>query len=175
MYIVQPSWLATIKIIPPGIAIVIGTKMDEPGFRFSSPKLHHRWPVTPGRIQVETERPDENCGEKVAAVLQALPWTPLAALGNNTTYVAPLMEFSSLPDEMRRCPEAPTGYQLTQRSHHFAAGQDSRTFNIRLSITREAGVMPIRNVAALDDACSPASLRLSSELAAISACTILLH
>ncbi len=80
MYIIQPAWLAKVGIIPKGIGVAIESKLDEPGFRFWSPKLPVRWYVTPSRIQVETQRADADCGELVASVFKSLPETPLIAL-----------------------------------------------------------------------------------------------
>jgi len=137
MYIVQPAWLAKIGIIPKGTEVAIGSKLDEPGFRFSSHKLRSQWIITPSRIEVATESTEEDCGAKVAAVLQALPWTPLAGLGNNAFFAAPLQEVESLPEEMRHAPKTPPGYDLTQRSFHFGASQDGRIFNLQLNITKD--------------------------------------
>jgi hypothetical protein len=137
MYIVQPAWLAKVGIIPQGIEVAIGSKLDEPGFRFLSPKLPSQWLITPSRIEVETENPEEDCGAKVAAVLAALPWTPLVALGNNAVYSAPLSELSVLPEILRSVPQVPEGYQLAQRSFHIGLSREERVTNLQLSITRE--------------------------------------
>lgn len=137
MYIVQPAWLAKVGIIPKGIAVAIASKLDEPGFRYLSNKLPFRWLVTPSRIEVETESPEADCGAKVAAVLEKLPWTPLLAIGNNALYTAPLAELEALPQEFRAGPDVPDGYQLVQRSFHFALGREERVTNLQVSITRE--------------------------------------
>lgn len=137
MYIVQPAWLTKVEIIPKGIEVAIGTKLDEPGFRFFSPKLPLRWFVTPSRIEVETESPEADCGGVIADVLAKLPWTPLIALGNNSVYVAPRSEIDTLPDELRRVPEIPGGYELAQRSFHFGLSRENRIANLQLSITSE--------------------------------------
>lgn len=137
MYIIQPAWLAKVGIIPQEIAVAIASKLDEPGFRFFAPKLPFRWFVTPSRIEVETVNPEEDCGAKVAAVLANLPWTPLIALGNNVVYVAPPSEIALLPDEMRRVPEIPGGYELAQRSFHSGLSRENRVTNLQLSIAPE--------------------------------------
>jgi hypothetical protein len=137
MYIVQPAWLSKIGIVPKGSTFGIFSKLDEPGFRFSSPKLGFSWLINPSRIEVDTENPEENCGEMVAAVLTALPHTPLVALGNNAVYWAPLSEIASLPEQLRDPPETPEGYAFTQRSFHFGLAQDGRISNLQLSITPE--------------------------------------
>ncbi len=137
MYIVQPPWLAKVNIIPQGVEVAISSKLDEPGFRFFAPKLPLRWFVTPSRIEVETESPQENCGDKVAAVLSNLPWTPLVALGNNAVYTAPLSAIDTLSEEMRRAPGVPEGYALAQRSFHFALSREKRVTHLQLSVTPE--------------------------------------
>jgi hypothetical protein len=137
MYIVQPAWLRKVEIIPSGIDVAIRSKLDEPGFQFLSSKLPFRWFVSPSRIEVETKSPTEDCGTKVAAVLRALPWTPLVALGNNSVYTAPLSEIGTLPEEMCRIPDVPGGYELAQRSFHFGLSQEKRVVNLQLSITSE--------------------------------------
>jgi hypothetical protein len=143
MYIVQPAWLARIGIIPKGVEVAIGSKLDEPGFRFFSPKLAFHWFVTPSRIEVETEDPDEDCGGIVATVLANLPWTPLLGLGNNAVYTAALSEIDALPDPIRRPPEIRGGYDLAQRSFHFGLSRENRVINLQLSITLETVEMSI--------------------------------
>ncbi len=137
MYIVQPAWLAKVGIIPQDTQVTIASKIDEPGFRFSSPKLPFRWFVSPSRVEVDTDSPEVDCGEKVEAVLRALPWTPLAALGNNTIYTASRAELDALPEEFQRVPETPAGYGLAQRGFHFAAQREQPVFNLQLSIKAE--------------------------------------
>jgi len=137
MYIVQPAWLAKVQIVPEGIEVAIASKLDEPGFRFTSPKLRSQWFVTPSRIEVQSEHPEENCGAKVAAILAALPWTPLVALGNNALYSAPLSELEVLPEPFRATPQVPEHYQMVQRSSHFGLSREERLTNLQLSITRE--------------------------------------
>ena len=137
MYIVQPAWLTRLEIIPKGIEVAIGTHLDEPGFRFFSPKMPFRWIVRPQKIEVESEAPDADCGGKVAAVLEALPWTPLVALENNTIYRAPLGDLDGLRAEYRMPPEVPAEYSLAQRSVHFGVTREGSVTNLQLSITPE--------------------------------------
>lgn len=137
MYIVQPAWLAKIGIIPQGIQVGIASRVDQPGFRYISPKLHSRWFVSPSKIEVEAEDPDEDCGGTAAKVLTALPWTPLTAIGNNTVYVASLEELKSLPDVARCRVPVPSGYDLAQTSLHYGLKEGDRVFNLQLSMTEE--------------------------------------
>jgi hypothetical protein len=139
MYIVQPAWFVEIGILskedtPP---IGIAAKLDEPGFRFTSPKLASRWFVAPNRIFLDTESAAEDCGDPIAKVLEMLPWTPLVGLGNNTTYTAPLANLDALPVILQNPPEPPNGFSLAQRGFHFGVSQESRVFNLQLSITQE--------------------------------------
>jgi hypothetical protein len=136
MYIVQPPWLAKIGLIPRGVEVAIGSKLDEPGFRFLSPKLRSSWYITPGRIEVETEAEDENCGEQVATVLSRLPWTPLAGIGNNFIYEAPPSEVERLPDLRQFDPVPPPEYEMHQRSYRLGVNRGERLFNLQLSVTR---------------------------------------
>ncbi len=138
MYIVQPKWLADMKIIPKGIAVTIASKLDEPGFMLLSPKLGSKWVVAPNRILIETERATEDCGASMAKVLKSLPWTPLAGIGNNANFRAPLSELPSLAKNLRNAPDVPVGYEMAQRSFHVAFSQDNRVINVQLAITKEA-------------------------------------
>jgi hypothetical protein len=137
MYIIQPRWLAKVGIIPQGIEVAIETKLDEPGFRFWSPKLPVRWFVTPSRVQVETLHADADCGEAVAKVFEALPQTPLIALGNNAIYQAPLGDLEALPilSSLRR--EGPEGFKAVQTSLHYGMRREDTTFNAQLAITEK--------------------------------------
>ena len=54
IYIIQPSWLSDRWIIPKGVKVAIGSRFDEPGFRFH-PQLRAQWVVKPSVIEVNTE------------------------------------------------------------------------------------------------------------------------
>jgi hypothetical protein len=137
MYIVQPAWLAKIGLIPAGTQMTIASKLDEPGFRFFSPKLRSRWFVTPGRIEVETESHEEDCGTLLATVLEQLPWTPLLGIGNNAIYTAGLDELERLPSLGCFSPTGPEGYELAQRTFHLGVSRQEETFNLQLAIMKE--------------------------------------
>ena len=47
MYIVQPAWLAKVGIVPKGIAVTVGSKLDEPGFREGTARLRADWLAMP--------------------------------------------------------------------------------------------------------------------------------
>ena len=139
MYILQPPWLMKIGIFPKRTNFVIWSKFDEPGFRFQpqGQDLPSRWFVTPSRIDVETDKPEEDCGKKVADVLSKLPWTPLAAIGNNTIYEAPLSELDTLSDLQHFNPVVPAGFDLIQRSFHLGVANGDQQYNLQLSVTKE--------------------------------------
>lgn len=137
IYIVQPMWLAKREIIPKGIPVAIGTKIDEPGFRFSSPKMRSKWTVTPLRIEVSSKEPDEDCGEPVSKVLTFLRWTPLKAIGTNAVYEAPLSELELLGKFRGFYPSPPDGFSDVQQSFHVAVKQGEHVFNLQLSVTEE--------------------------------------
>lgn len=136
-YIIQPAWLAKVGIIPTEIPVQIYSKLDEPGFRFTSPKLPTRWVVTPTRVQVETDDADQDCGEAVAKVLERLPWTPLVALGCNTLYQASLDELGQIPVFTALNPKAPEGFDLAQRTVHYAMKRGETVFNLQLAATED--------------------------------------
>jgi hypothetical protein len=135
IYIIQPAWLVEVEILPKGIPIAIESNMDEPGFRFSSPKLPMKWFIAPNRIMITTESPAEDCGSMVAKVLENLPWTPLTAIGSNAIYTAPISDLGALTARFRDAPTTPTGYGFKQRSFHFGVSRGNRVFNLQLSVT----------------------------------------
>jgi hypothetical protein len=135
IYIVQPAWLAGRGIIPKATPIAMEAKLDEPGFRFSSTKMRSKWTVTPTRIDVSSDNPDEDCGAPVSKVLHFLQWTPIKAVGNNATYEAPLSELESLRDLLGVYPACPEGFTPRQRSFHVGLGRGDQVFNVQLSVT----------------------------------------
>jgi hypothetical protein len=137
MYIVQPQWLTKIGVFETGTKVGIWTKFDEPGFRFQPQDLPNRWYVTPNRIEIETDSPAENCGQKMATVLASLPWTPLLAIGNNTVYEAPVSELDELSDLKQFSPAPPAEFRIAQRSLVLALMHGEQLYNLQLSLTDE--------------------------------------
>lgn len=137
IYIIQPAWLSEVGIIPKGSPVEVYSKLDEPGFRFTSPKLAARWVITPNRIQVETDTPGEDCGEAMAKVLSQLPWTPLVALGNNTIYQTPLEALPRIPVLTALDPKAPEGFELAQKTVHVGMKRGDTLYNLQLSATED--------------------------------------
>jgi hypothetical protein len=137
MYIIQPAWLAKVGILPKDVQVAIQSRLDEPGFRFSSLKLHWRWVVTPNLIQIETDRPEVDCGEVLARVFDKLPWTPLIALGNNAVYQAPLRDIESIPLALSLRRETPEGFPCVQRTLHYGLKHEDTLFNVQLAATED--------------------------------------
>ena len=136
IYIVQPRWLARMGIIPKGVPVTITTKMDEPGFRFTSSKIPCAWLVTPGRIEVSTEDPTVDCGEAASKVLKNLPWTPVTAIGHNSIYTAAVTELELLQCFQGVYPQ-PEGYECVRRTVHFGLKQGDQVFNVQAAVTPE--------------------------------------
>ena len=138
IYIIQPQWLTAKQILPSNLEVVIESKMDEPGFRFSSDMLKVRWLITPTRIVIETEDPNQDCGQVMAQLLRWLPETPLVAIGNNTYYVALQAERADLPTPPEYpVPQPLADYSLRQRSFHVGVAVESCVYNLRLSLAPE--------------------------------------
>lgn len=146
IYIIQPPWLAHIGMLPDGAEVDIETNLSRPGFRLSSPSLGANWLVYPNRFAIETTAATCNCGETMAKVLEALPWTPLVAIGSNVLYEADSSELDALPD-IGSYPSAdvPGDYVLRQRSWHMGVRRDEHVFNLQLSV-QEAAVKISSNV-----------------------------
>jgi hypothetical protein len=137
IYVIQPAWLAEIGIIPKSTQVEIYSDLTEPGFRFTSSKLNSRWVITPNRIHVETDDPNKDCGVEMAKVLGHLPWTPLVALGNNTTYLAPRDEIAGLPLIAAIDPPVPEGFDFVQKTVHLGLRQGETLFNLQVAATEE--------------------------------------
>lgn len=135
VYIIQPRWLVAKNLIPRGIPLLMESKLDEPGFKFSSDQMKARWSVTPTRIVIETDDADENCGELMAQLLGWLPETPLDAVGNNVHYHSAAQETAtgiSLPDYPILTPLP--DQSVKQRSFHIAVNCGSCLHNLQLSM-----------------------------------------
>lgn len=141
IYIVQPHWLGVKGILPPDLELEIESSFDEPGFRFRSKDLQVKWVVTPTRIVIETDRPDEDCGKIMADLLAFLPETPLKAIGNNTHF--------SCGRESLEVPEVPNfpsqdglpGYDLKQRAFQFAVSSKNCVYSAQLTLTEEKAML----------------------------------
>jgi hypothetical protein len=137
VYVIQPRWLASRGLLPAGVELVLDTKLDEPGFRFQAAELKLRWIVTPTRLAIETDDPDEDCGAPMARLLALLPETPLLGVGNNVYYeTTPADAAAGLPE----FPSTQTrpGEELRQRSFHAAVALGGCLHNLQLSLNPEA-------------------------------------
>lgn len=141
MYILHPQWLVKREIINKDSEVGIETNLARPGFRFHFPESKSLWIVGPDRIAIESKKGDVDCGRMVARVLEALPETPLFALGSNVVYEAELEELKALPKELQglpcRVPED-LGARIAQRTFHVGVRQDETEIaNIQLAIKAE--------------------------------------
>ena len=59
------------------------------------------------------------------------------ALGNNATFTAPSGELGRLPEEFRKQPAVPQGYELPLRSFHFGVSREGTVFHLQLSVTSD--------------------------------------
>ena len=135
IYIVQPHWLVAKQMIPEGIELVMESKLDEPGFRFSSESLNMKWTVTPTRIVIESDDATQDCGKVMAKLLEWLPETPVSGVGNNTHYALSLPEANSelnLPDFPIDLPMA--NHEIQQRAFHVGVKVNDCLHNLQLSV-----------------------------------------
>lgn len=134
IYIIRPDWLGKIGLLPEGSEVKIEGQLDQPGFRLSSPKLGAQWTVLPNRLILETDNPNENCGETIERILEALPWTPLMALGCNVAYRGDASAIEGWQEKTAFPPAgAPERCELQQRSWHVAVKQGEQLFNLQVS------------------------------------------
>ena len=141
MYILHPQWLMKREIIDTDAEVAIETNLTRPGFRFRFPKEGVVWTVMPSRLAVESEDPKIDCGTPIARVLQALPETPLFALGGNVHYRADLSELENLTAAIRDFPRVDPpakGQSVTQRTFHTAVKRNEHeTLNLQLIIKED--------------------------------------
>ncbi len=141
IYILHPQWLAKHGLIEKGTDVPMETNLAQPGFRFRLSKDRVTWNIAPYQIAVETEDPAADCGAKIASVLDALPETPLFALGNNVVYRADLSELETLPEPIRHFPrvQGPNADdKVAQRTFHVGLKHDEhRSTNLHISIREE--------------------------------------
>ena len=138
IYIVRPDWLGKIGLLPEGSEVKFESQLDQPGFRFSSPKLGSRWTVLPNRLMLAADDPLEDCGETADRILQHLPWTPLMALGSNVVYCG---DSSAIEDWEAKTIFPPTQLpeqcELKQRTWHVGVKRGEQIFNLQMSETDE--------------------------------------
>ncbi len=146
IYIIRPDWLAKVGLLDEGSVVKFEGLLDRPGFRFSSPKLGANWTVFPNRLVLETESPQENCGETAARILECLPWTPVMAIGFNFVYRGDAQAVEGWKDKTTFPPKnPPDGYKLVQRAWQVAVEHEQQTFNLQMS-ELESGVEIRSNV-----------------------------
>ncbi len=141
MHILTPQWLTKQGLIESGTEVGFESDLTQPGFRYRFPKNKAIWSVSPNRLAIESQAPEIDCGQVAAKILQALPETPLFALGNNTHYEAERSERESLLLPIRDFPEIqpPSNEQsVLQRTFHVAINRSNHaTTNLQIGIKEE--------------------------------------
>lgn len=146
IYILHPQWLAKHGVIDieGGAGVFMEGNLSQPGFRFRLSKdrvTWNTWNIAPSQIAVETEDPTADCGCMIAAVLEALPETPLFGLGNNVVYRADLAERESLLGPIRDFPQVQSpnpGDKVVQRTFHVGIKHDEhRSTNLQIYFKEE--------------------------------------
>lgn len=133
IYIIQPEWLTTAGVIKPETELTVEANLNRPGFRLSSPQMKSVWYVAPGRLAIETESPEEDCGYWMAEVLSRLRWTPIHAIGNNVSYACGRAEAEAFP-ATNACANAavvPDDFEETRRQFGMTVRQEGRDFLVQ--------------------------------------------
>lgn len=134
IYIIRPDWLGKIGVLPEGSQVKIESQLDQPGFRFSSPNLGARWTVLPNRLILETDNPDEDCGETADRILECLPWTPLMGLGCNVAYRGDASAVDAWEEKTAFPPtQLPDACELNQRTWYVGVKRGEQLFNLQMS------------------------------------------
>lgn len=134
IYIIRPDWLGKIGLLPEGSEVKFESQLNQPGFRLHSSALRSKWVVAPTRIALHTDDPNEDCGRTADRILEALPWTPLMAMGFNFVYRgAPndITEWEAKTAFPSQIP--PQGFTVNQRSWHAGLKQGDQQFNLQLA------------------------------------------
>ena len=134
IYILQPKYLAEMGVIERGHEVRLSADLSQPGIRFQIQTAN--WIVRPERLTVETDDRDFNCGETVASVLDALPWTPIKAVGINVSFQAGLERLDNLPDHVR-LPRLVNSDGLTHRAMSLGIANDEFVTNFTLAASPE--------------------------------------
>src|SRR5690606_24730547 len=88
IYAIRPEWLNAVGLLPAASELKFETKLDQPGFRLTSPKLSATWIVQPNRLTLtsDLDRGVDGCAKTAEVILETLPWTPFHAIGWNFTF-----------------------------------------------------------------------------------------
>lgn len=130
VYIIQPKWLSDRGLIGKG-ETKLQSDMRQPGFRFQRSGESFQWVVRPDRIAIESDAPDADCGDRVARLLEILPWTPVFGVGNNIEFVGKREDLEALG--LGRLPPRAGLDNVTQRSWHVAVARQPSTVNLQIS------------------------------------------
>jgi hypothetical protein len=88
IYIFRPPWVGTIMDNVDGDELAFEADFGKPGFRLRFPKMDLHWVIRPDAIVVTSPTTKLTCGDYIAKIVEALPVTPLEAVGNNFVFSA---------------------------------------------------------------------------------------
>ena len=138
IYIIRPDWLGKLGFLPEGSEVKFESQLNQPGFRLQSPALRSKWMVTPTRLSLSTDDPNEDCGRTADRILEALPWTPLMAMGFNFSYRGQPADIAGWEGKTAFPPvQSPEGYDRKQRSWHIGLTKQDQAFNLQVSELEE--------------------------------------
>lgn len=91
IYLFQPWWIGRLEHVDEVDEFPIQCEQDlsRPGFKFSADRFQCKWLVRPDRLLLEADAPDADCGRLMARVLEAIPVTPVMAIGHNFAWSDP--------------------------------------------------------------------------------------
>lgn len=137
-----PEWVRRMSPFPAGVEMHVHNDLSRPGLKLFSPHLTLSWTIRPDKITIESESPNDDCGQIMDRVFETLPWTPLQALGNNFYFEAPTDEVCRLngshtflaaqtpiKDEFTN-----RGWELALNGWHLALKRDNCTCGIQLTL-----------------------------------------
>ena len=136
IYVIQPKLLTEIGVFPASDEFRIETNLEQPGFRFTCARAPCvKWSVRPDRLTVESTDSDSDNGANIAAVLEALKWTPVSAIGTNLLLEADLTQQAQIAPNFRLPTadvEADVG-ALKQCTAHVGIQIADQLYNIQLA------------------------------------------
>jgi hypothetical protein len=136
IYVIHPRFLKQIGLVNEAENVRISGDLSQPGFRFSTSSTQHQltWYVRPDRLTIKSQDPEADCGQPIAAVLEALAWTPLTAVGSNVELMCPASEIDGAPWKQHvPALSAPDGFTERQRTAHMGLQRGEEFFNIQIA------------------------------------------
>lgn len=130
-----PEWVRRMAPFPDGVEMHVHNDLSRAGLRLFSPNLTLSWTIRPDKIILESDSPNDNCGEIMERMFETLPWTPLLALGNNFYFEAPPEEIENI----RRPLDFPAAaslddYQFSYRGWYLGLEKDGTKCGMQLTV-----------------------------------------